>query len=49
MTLRADKIKTRVKYRIGEKVWLYIPQRSTKVVGKDEVQIHLAKKLKSLW
>jgi hypothetical protein len=28
--LQADKKKTRVEYRVGEKVWLYTPQLSTK-------------------
>jgi hypothetical protein len=48
MTLRADKTKPRVEYRVGEKVWLFTPQ-VTKTKLEDGTEIRLAKKLKFPW
>ena len=49
MTLYADKKKTAVTYRVGDKVWLYTPQKSTKHIDEDGSKYRLAKKLKHPW
>ena len=46
--IRADKIKPAITYRIGELVWLYTPQRSTKLRNEGNL-LKLAKKLKKPW
>jgi hypothetical protein len=49
MILREDKNKSKVEYRVGEKVWQYTLQKSTIIKTINREEMKLAKKLKFSW